>query len=142
MRPIRCRRVEIGRWSSMLELNPAGPDERAHSPLWTPAAHRDEMIVPRLRGVSHAAAFVVAVAAAVEIVGLARTGRATVAAAIYGIALSALFGGSALFHRWPGPARFRPALQRIDHSMIYVFIAASYTTIAVGLLHGALIWVI
>jgi len=101
-----------------------------------------EMIVPRLRGVSHAAAFFLAVVAAVAIVALAPTGRATVSVVIYGAALAALFGGSALYHRWPGPARFKPVLQRIDHSTIFVFIAASYTPIALMVLHGALAWVV
>jgi hemolysin III len=105
-------------------------------------AGASEQLVPRLRGVSHAVAFVVSVAAAIVVVALAPAGRTTVALSVYGMGLVALFGGSALYHRWPGPARFRPMLQRIDHSMIYVFIAASYTPIAVGLLHGALIWVI
>jgi hemolysin III len=98
--------------------------------------------VPRLRGVSHAAAFFLAVVAAAMIVNLAPNGRATVAVAIYGAALAALFGGSALYHRWPGPARFKPILQRIDHSTIFLFIAASYTPIALIVLHGALAWVI
>jgi hemolysin III len=85
-----------------------------------------DQLVPRLRGVSHAVASVAAVAAAV----------------VVGAGLIALFGASALYHRWPGPARFKPLLQRIDHSTIYVFIAASYTPIAVVLLHGALAWMI
>ena len=66
----------------------------------------------------------------------------TVAVAIYGAALAALFGGSALYHRWPGPPRFKPILQRIDHSTIFLFIAASYTPIALIVLHGPLVWVI
>jgi hemolysin III len=126
----------------MRELNPAGTAERACAEVQMTAARGSEMIVPRLRGVSHEAAFFLAVAAAVVIVGLAPTGRATVAVAIYGVALAALFGGSALYHRWPGPARFKPVLQRIDHSTIFVFIAASYTPIALIVLHGALAWVI
>lgn len=100
------------------------------------------LLTPRLRGVSHAVAFFLSVAAAVVVVVLAPTGRATIAVAIYGPALVALFGGSALYHRWPGPARFKPLLQRIDHSTIFVFIAASYTPIALVVLHGALAWVI
>jgi hemolysin III len=122
----------------MRELNPAGTLERACSQLQVTAVRGSEMIVPRLRGVSHAAAFVVAVVGAVMIVWLAPAGQATVAAAIYGTALAALFGGSALYHRWPGPARFKPVLQRIDHSTIFVFIAASYTPIALIVLHGIL----
>jgi hemolysin III len=102
------------------------------------AARGSEIIVPRLRGVSHAAGFFLAVVAAVVIVDLAPNGRATVAVAIYGTALAMLFGGSALYHRWPGPPRFKPVLQRIDHSTIFIFIAASYTPIALIVLHGAL----
>ena len=126
----------------MRELNPARTVERARTQLQGTAARGSEIIVPRLRGVSHAAAFFLALAAAVIIVSLAPTGRATVAVAIYGAALAALFGGSALYHRWPGPARFKPLLQRIDHSTIFLFIAASYTPIALMVLHGTLAWVV
>jgi len=99
-------------------------------------------VVPRLRGVSHSVAAVLAVAAATVVVALAPSGRATVALTVYGVGLVALFTGSALYHRWPGPARFKPLLQRIDHGTIYVFIAASYTPIVVIALHGALAWTI
>ncbi len=126
----------------MRELNSTGTVERARTQLQVTAARGSEMIVPRLRGVSHAAAFFLAVVAAAMIVQLAPNGRATVAVAIYGAALAALFGGSALYHRWPGPPRFKPILQRIDHSTIFLFIAASYTPIALIVLHGPLVWVI
>ncbi len=99
-------------------------------------------LVPRLRGVSHAGASVLAIAAAVVVIVLAPAGRATVAAAVYGTGLIALFGCSALYHRWPGPARFKPLLRQIDHSTIFMFIAASYTPVALVLLHGWLVWVI
>lgn len=46
-----------------------------------------EPLVPRLRGVSHAAAFVLSVAAATVAVALAPTGRARVAVAIYGVGM-------------------------------------------------------
>ncbi|MDQ6731935.1 MAG: hemolysin III family protein [Actinomycetota bacterium] len=100
------------------------------------------IVVPRLRGVSHSVAAVLAVAAATVVVTLAPAGRATIALAVYGGGLVALFTGSAVYHGWPGPVRFKPLLQRIDHSTIYVFIAASYTPIVVIALHGALAWTI
>jgi hemolysin III len=106
------------------------------------APRATDQFVPRLRGVSHAIASVVAVAAAVVVVALAPSARTVGALAVYGAGLIALFGGSALYHRWPGPPRFKPVLQRIDHSTIYVFIAASYTPIAVVLLHGVIAWII
>jgi hemolysin III len=107
----------------------------------TGLAAADELI-PRLRGVSHAVASVLAIAAAVGVIVIAPAGRATVAAAIYGGSLIALFGCSALYHRWPGPPRFKPVLRRIDHSTIFMFIAACYTPVALVLLHGPLAWVI
>lgn len=105
-------------------------------------AGTSELVVPRLRGVSHAVAFWLSVVAGIVVVVLAPTGRATVAVAVYGAGLMALLGGSALYHRWPGPARFKPMLRRIDHSLIFVFIAASYTSIALVALHGEIAWVI
>jgi hemolysin III len=87
-------------------------------------------------------ASVVAVAAAVVLVVIAPTGSATVAVVVYGAGLVALFSGSALYHRWPSPSRFKPVLQRVDHSTIYVFIAATYTPIALVVLHGPLRWII
>ena len=101
-----------------------------------------DQLVPRLRGVSHSVASVVAVAAAIVVVVRAPTARTTVALGVYGAGLIALFVGSALYHRWPGHPRFKPVLQRIDHSTIYGFIAASFTPIAIILLHGALAWTI
>jgi hemolysin III len=126
----------------MREANPVQRVEQARTQLQAGVARGSELIVPRLRGVSHALAFFVAVAAAIVIIALAPNGRATVAVVIYGAALAALFGGSALYHRWPGPVRFKPVLRRIDHSTIFVFIAASYTPIALIVLHGVIATVI
>ncbi len=91
---------------------------------------------PRLRGVSHAYAFWVAAVIAAALIVLAPTGLARSAALVYGAGLCALFAGSGIYHRWRGDVRWRPLLQRIDHSTIFVFIAASYTPIALLVLHG------
>jgi len=128
----------------------AGPDGRVPPAGGARAAPQEglvsalvsEQLIPRLRGVSHAGAAVLAAAAAIVLVALAPAGPRTAAGAVYGAGLVALFFGSALYHRWPGHPRFKPLLQRIDHSTIYVFIAATYTPIAVVALHGALVWVI
>jgi hemolysin III len=91
-----------------------------------------EVVIPLLRGRLHLHALWVAAGAAVVLVALAPTERARVAALIYGAGLCALFGASALYHRWPGSPQVKPLLRRLDHSVIFVFIAASYTP--VGLL--------
>jgi hemolysin III len=92
---------------------------------------------PRLRGVSHAYAAWVAASVAVALVLIAPGGTARAAAVVYGAGLCALFAGSAVYHRWRGSPRWRPLLRRIDHSTIFVFIAASYTPVALLVLHGA-----
>ncbi len=95
-------------------------------------------VIPRLRGLSHAWAFWFAIVAAVVLIVVAPDAKARIAALIYGIGLCALFGVSATYHRWPGNPRWKPILRRIDHSTIFVFIAASYTPIALLVLDGPL----
>ena len=95
-----------------------------------------EDVIPRLRGLLHAHAAWVAAVAAIVLIALAPTGAARVAALIYGIGLIALFTVSALYHRWPGDPRWKPWLRRMDHSTIFVFIAASYTPVGLLVLDG------
>ena len=100
------------------------------------------MVKPRLRGVSHQYAFFVALAAGAALVVLARGGEARVAAGVYALSLSAMFGASALYHRidWsPRPAAW---LRRLDHSMIFVLVAGTYTPFAVLVLAPALGWTV
>jgi hemolysin III len=94
--------------------------------------------VPRLRGVSHQYAFLVATVLGTMLVLLAEGVRARVGASVYAAGVCGLFGVSALYHRgsWsPGVKRW---LRRADHSMIFCFIAASYTPFALLALDGTL----
>jgi hemolysin III len=101
-----------------------------------------EELVPLLRGVLHLWAFWFALVAAVLLAVLAPAGTPRLAAIIYGSGLCLLFAGSATYHRWRWSPRLRPLLRRIDHSMIFVFIAASYTPVALLVLEGGLRWVV
>jgi hemolysin III len=98
-----------------------------------------EAIKPRLRGVSHQWAFVVFAVLGVVLVLVAPSGRATVAAAIYATTVIAMFGVSALYHRhdWIS-VRARRWMRRLDHSMIFLLIAGTYTPFALLVLNGAL----
>lgn len=93
---------------------------------------------PLLRGVFHQIAFFVAIAGGCVLGAFAEGARATTAAAIYGAALTAMFGGSALYHRvdWRSQ-RWRTWARRLDHSTIFLFIAATYVPFALLVLHGA-----
>jgi hemolysin III len=91
---------------------------------------------PRLRGVLHQWAFVGSLATGAALVLAAPSGRAVLAAAIYAASLSALFGVSALYHRvtWSAPAR--RWMGRLDHAMIWVLIAGTFTPIGLLVLSG------
>ena len=91
---------------------------------------------PRLRGVLHHYAFLVSLVSGAILVLGAPTRRAAVVAAVYGVSLSALLGVSALFHRVTWSERARRWMARLDHSMISVLIAGSYTPFGVLVLSG------
>ena len=95
-------------------------------------------VKPRLRGVSHQYAFFVSVACGVGLILAASGGRARVAAAIYAVAVSALLGTSALYHRVTWRPSARRWMRRLDHSMIFVLIAGTYTPVALIALSGPL----
>src|SRR4051795_363246 len=86
---------------------------------------------PRFRGVGHQWSFFVALVAGAALVAWAPAGRATVASAVYAVALAGLLGTSALYHRITWQPRARAWLRRLDHSMIFVLIAGTYTPFAV-----------
>ena len=93
---------------------------------------------PRLRGVIHQYAFFVALVLGAALVALAPDGRARVAAAIYAVSVAGLLGTSALYHRRDWTVRARMWMRRLDHSMIFVLIAGTYTPFALLVLHGTL----
>jgi hemolysin III len=103
------------------------------------AADAIAAVKPRLRGVSHEWAFFVSLFLGAGLIIAADTPRATLAVAIYAVSLSALFGTSALYHRvnWSRP-NARRWMRRLDHSMIFLLIAGTYTPFALLVLHGTL----
>ena len=92
---------------------------------------------PRFRGVVHQYAFFVAVAVGVLLVLETSGTRARLAAAIFAASVASMFGASALYHRVTWSARWRPWLRRLDHAMIYLLIAGTYTPFALLVLSGA-----
>src|SRR3954449_11497527 len=95
-------------------------------------------VKPRLRGVVHQWSFFVALVAGAALVALAPAGSATAASAIYAFALAGLLGTSALYHRVTWQPRARAWLRRLDHSMIFVLIAGTYTPFSLLVLDGTL----
>jgi hemolysin III len=93
---------------------------------------------PRLRGVLHQYSFFVSLVLGSVLVIAAPDGKARLAAAIYAFGLSALLGTSALYHRVTWQPRARAWMRRLDHSMIFVLIAGTYTPFSLLVLHGTL----
>ena len=93
---------------------------------------------PRLRGVSHQYAFFASLITGTVLVAAAPTGRAVLAAAVYGVSVSAVFGVSALYHRVTWSPRGYRRMKRLDHAMIFVLIAGTFTPFGVLTLSGAL----
>jgi hemolysin III len=85
---------------------------------------------PRLRGLLHAYAFFVALVCGIVLVSLAafRPGiESLISTAIYSLTVCGLFGISALYHRRVWSERGYQIMRRLDHAMIFIFIAGTYT---------------
>jgi hemolysin III len=93
---------------------------------------------PRLRGVSHQIAFFVSLVSGIALVVAAPDGQTRAEVAIYAASLSGLLGVSAVLHRRDWSPTVRRHLRRLDHSMIFVLIAGTYTPIAGTVLEGSL----
>jgi hemolysin III len=94
---------------------------------------------PRLRGWLHAYAATISIVSGATLVAVAaalRGARAGGSTAIYAATVTLLFGTSALYHRLNWGDRARVVMKRLDHSMIFVFIAGTYTPLAVLTLHS------
>ena len=101
---------------------------------------------PALRGTLHLGAAFAAVAGTVWLQLIADSPTAYVGAAIFGTSLILLYWTSAGYHNIAWSAALRNIVRRVDHSMIFVLIAGTYTPfcLAVSLEWGipllAVVW--
>lgn len=100
------------------------------TPLTTPRMRPRDLGKPLLRGWLHTYAFFVAAICGIVLSSLAATrpGIAPlVSVAVYSVSVCGLFGVSALYHRRVWSPRGYQLMRRLDHSMIFLFIAGTYT---------------
>jgi hemolysin III len=105
---------------------------------------------PRLRGRLHQYAFFVALVCGVVLCSIAATRPGPspfLSCLVYSVTVCGLFGISALYHRRDWSKRGYQIIKRMDHSMIFIFIAGTYTPFCILLLKPekaaiflALIW--
>jgi len=92
-----------------------------------------EEFKPRFRRVSHQFAFFASVIAGLILVFLLCPPEMRLGASIFAFALSGMLGTSALYHRvkWKKPET-SAMMRRLDHTMIFVLIAGTFTPFALS----------
>ena len=89
---------------------------------------------PRMRGWLHAAATPLAIVGGVLLMVFAHDLNGRVGAAAWMAGAIILFGNSAAYHLGHWSPKVTGILRRIDHANIFVFIAATYTPLALNVL--------
>lgn len=100
------------------------------------AGHLRDLVKPRMRGYLHRWAAVVSVVTGIVLVSLAGSTPARWATAFYALCVFGMFGTSSTYHRGDWGPRGRAFWSRLDHTMIVLLIAGTYTPIAVTALHA------
>ncbi len=123
----------------MASLAPSDPDQSIDPATTADNAKQKlgevaRIVKPKLRGWLHAGMAPLATVGGIVLMTLAPDRGSRIAAAIYLVASLLLFGTSAIYHRFTWGPRGEAILRRMDHANIYLFIAATYTPIAVLML--------
>jgi hemolysin III len=92
---------------------------------------------PLLRGVLHEWAFYLAIPLGIVFGLFTETVTQRVAGAVFAGSVVAMFGASALYHRFTWSPGARNWLRRLDHAGIFGMIAGSYTPFGLLVLDGA-----
>ncbi|HHC09226.1 MAG TPA: hemolysin III family protein [Actinobacteria bacterium] len=95
-----------------------------------------------VRGFLHGAAALASVVVAVLLFRHAPSLPAKIGVLVFGIALVGLYATSSLYHSVPWSQRAKRRMQRLDHSMIYVLIAGTYTPFALVAFTPPLRWIV
>jgi len=84
---------------------------------------------PKWRGAIHAGAFWLALPAVVALIVLVDSTAGRAGATVFGISMLCVYGVSSAYHRLAQSPRAQRLMRRLDHAMIFVLIAGTYTPI-------------
>ncbi|MGB3953987.1 MAG: hemolysin III family protein [Brooklawnia sp.] len=101
-----------------------------------PASATGAAAKPRLRGMLHLIGTPIMLVAGLAAIVVADTVLLRIGCAVWTLTALMLFGHSAIYHRGTWTERVAQLLRRIDHSNIAIFIAGTYTPLALALLDG------
>jgi hemolysin III len=93
-----------------------------------------------IRGILHGSAAVLAVVGTAFLTWRAPNWGIRIGAIVFGLAMIALYTTSSLYHGIPWSEDWKRRMQRLDHSMILVLIAGTYTPITIVALDGVAQW--
>jgi len=93
-----------------------------------------------IRGILHGSAAVLAVVGTAFLAWRAPNWGIRIGAIVFGLAMIALYTTSSLYHGIPWSEDWKRRMQRLDHSMILVLIAGTYTPITIVALDGVAQW--
>ena len=114
-------------------------DEQPHGSLIRPVPIDNEPT----SGLLHFAALLLSVVGVVALIGIAAFSadiRRVVVFSVFGASVVLLYLTSAVYHLVPASWRAKRILQRVDHAMIFVLIAGTYTPICLVALRGGSGW--
>ncbi|AZZ41647.1 PAQR family membrane homeostasis protein TrhA [Acidipropionibacterium jensenii] len=109
-------------------VGPKGPDDLVGVPA--------EDTPPRLRGWIHTVMAPLILLCGLGLIVAGDSWQTRLAVAVWICTGVELFGNSAVYHRVRWSPRVKAVLRRIDHTNIAVFIAGTYTPLAVSMLTG------
>jgi len=121
-----------------------------YRPTWFTTCHRGEIACHQMdrltlgrmqnpiRGFLHGSAAFAAVVGLFVLLSRSWGNRAAaIGSLVFGLALLAMYTVSSLYHSVPWSTRWKTRLQRVDHSMIFLLVAGTFTPIAIAILDGA-----
>lgn len=91
-------------------------------------------------GFTHMGGAIAAIIGTIFLVIRAKSGIELFSYILFGISMIMLFSASATYHLTTGPKSLVSIMRKIDHSMIFVLIAGTYTPVVLQAFTGGLKW--
>lgn len=95
-----------------------------------------------VRGLLHGTAAIAALMGTLYLTFRAPTWGIRIGVIVFGAAMVALYTTSSLYHGIPWSIDWKQRMQRLDHSMILVLIAGTYTPVTIAALDGWAMWLV